>query len=440
MKNMVLCLGVLLVMFNGIAFGGGSQEGLYGQEGQGGQEGLDGQELQGQVLQGQELPRLAVVEFDTNINIPKVNQDSVTVRNLVESQMVAAQKYQVITRTDIDRLLENQQIQVSNISSPENIRKLQLQNISYIVTGSVNAMDNDYLITVKLLDVSTGRFGHSADAFMASGSRDLYNGVTQLVRSFTAGMTSRDGQMAQAGSQRPGSGAGGVSAAGIGIEVSTVFAGTLYFQGEEIATLWGNDVYTIPIERPGLYKIRMVFANGGEISRDVTISSRGIVKEAFSYGVGSPGPGGGIVFYDKGSSGDGWRYLEAAPASAEFRAEWGAYEKNVSGTSTGVGTGKRNTQVIVEYLRQIGECGKAAQLCDSFVMNGYDDWFLPSKDEINLMYQNLKRKGLGNFSNTWYWSSSRYDNKYSWVQYFSAGSQDYTIKDGTYSVRCVRAF
>jgi TolB-like protein len=148
-------------------------------------------------LQGQTLPRLAVVDFDTNINIPKVNQAAVTVRNLVESQLVATRQYQVITRTDIDRLLANQQIQVSSIASSENIRKLQLQNISYIVTGSVNAMDNDYLITVKMLDVSTGQFSHSADTFTGSEARDLYNGVTQLVSSFAAGMTSRDGQVAQ---------------------------------------------------------------------------------------------------------------------------------------------------------------------------------------------------------------------------------------------------
>jgi hypothetical protein len=111
--------------------------------------------------------------------------------------MVATGKYQVITRTDIDRLLANQQIQVSSISSAENIRKLQLQNISYIVTGSVDAMGNDYAVTLRILDVSSGRFGHSANAFMASGSRDLYNGVTQLVNSFAAGMTSQGGQVAQ---------------------------------------------------------------------------------------------------------------------------------------------------------------------------------------------------------------------------------------------------
>ncbi|MDR3343780.1 MAG: hypothetical protein LBT14_13575, partial [Treponema sp.] len=122
------------------------------------------------------LPRLAVVEFNANISNEKTKADTVTVRNLVESQMISTGKYQIITRDEIDKLLVNQQIQVSSISSAENIKKLQLQNVSYIVTGSVDAMDASYAITVKILDVSTGRFSHSADAFMGGDASALYTG------------------------------------------------------------------------------------------------------------------------------------------------------------------------------------------------------------------------------------------------------------------------
>ncbi|MDR3343779.1 MAG: CsgG/HfaB family protein, partial [Treponema sp.] len=122
------------------------------------------------------LPRLAVVEFNTNISNEKIKADAITVRNVVESQMVANGKYQIITRDEIDKLLTNQRIQVSSISSAENIKKLQLQNVSYIVTGSVDAMDASYAITVKILDVSTGRFSHSADAFMGGDASALYTG------------------------------------------------------------------------------------------------------------------------------------------------------------------------------------------------------------------------------------------------------------------------
>jgi hypothetical protein len=62
--------------------------------------------------------------------------------------------------------------------------------------------------------------------------------------------------------------------------------------------------------------------------------------------------------------------------------------------------------VFVAALKVKGEIGKAARLCEAFTNNGYKDWFLPSQDELKLMYKNLNEKGLGSFINDWYWSSS----------------------------------
>ncbi|MDR0706732.1 MAG: DUF1566 domain-containing protein [Treponema sp.] len=306
----------------------------------------------------QGLPRLAVVAFTTNVSTDKTRVDAVTVRNLVESRMVSSGKYQVISREEIDALLENQRIQVSGISSKENIVKLQLQNISYIVTGSVNAMGGDYAVTVKMLDVPTGQFSHSADEFMGGSSREMFNGVSTLVSKFVAGMGSAEGRVVQV---EPSKGGG---------------------------------------------------------------------KE---YKIGDFGPAGGIVFYDKGVFSNGWRYLEAVPAETEFTAQWGAYGRDVAGTGTIVGSGKRNTQLIVERLRQLGESGRAAQLCAGLDFDGYKDWFLPSKDELNLMYQNLN-------SNDWYWSSSQSNTYYAWAQNFSSGYQYHYYKNLTYSVRAARSF
>jgi hypothetical protein len=174
------------------------------------------------------------------------------------------------------------------------------------------------------------------------------------------------------------------------------------------------------------------------------VETDGNAKNDNELKVGGKGPTGGIVFYDKGTNTNGWRYLEAAPVETEFKAEWGAYEKNVKGTDTALGTGKQNTQIIVDYLRHIGESGKAAQLCDSLSINGYNDWHLPSKEELNLMYKNLKQKNWSGFSNDWYWSSSQYNSEYSQAQRFGDGSQythDYNgNKDYVFSARAVRIF
>ena len=158
-----------------------------------------------------------------------------------------------------------------------------------------------------------------------------------------------------------------------------------------------------------------------------------------TYKIGDTGPAGGIVFYDRGFIEDGWRYLEAAPAGKEFTAKWDPSESNVAGTETKVGSGKRNTELIVTAL---GENGKAAYLCANLNFNGYKDWFLPSKDELALMYNSLVRIGLGGFSTSDYWSSSQSGSSkfIAWGQIFSDGTQDYYYKVRTCSVRAVRAF
>jgi hypothetical protein len=166
------------------------------------------------------------------------------------------------------------------------------------------------------------------------------------------------------------------------------------------------------------------------------------------YKIGDTGPAGGIVFYDKGSFSDGWRYLEAASRDAGT-AKWSKGESPLSRTSTEVGAGKANTVLIERYLRENGESECAAQLCRSYSQGEYSDWFLPSKDELNLMYKNLELKGLGEFSVGWYWSSSQSNSDGAWCQRFSDGNQQseasrygnyFANKWLSYSVRAIRQF
>lgn len=161
-----------------------------------------------------------------------------------------------------------------------------------------------------------------------------------------------------------------------------------------------------------------------------------------TYKIGDAGPAGGIVFYDKGEFSEGWRYLEAAPASMEFYAQWGTSGILVGGTGTAVGTGKLNTQFIIDALKRTGESGRAAQLCAALDINGFKDWFLPSRDEHELMYQNLYLKGLGNFRINWYWSSSETNATGAWSHGTAEdGLWHNTTKTSTLvHVRAIRAF
>ena len=80
------------------------------------------------------------------------------------------------------------------------------------------------------------------------------------------------------------------------------------------------------------------------------------------------------------------------------------------------------------------------QLCDALAYDGYTDWFLPSKDELNLMYANLHKAGLGGFSDAGYWSSSEYYAYDAWWQRFYNGYQIYIRKSSGYYKRAARAF
>jgi len=71
------------------------------------------------------------------------------------------------------------------------------------------------------------------------------------------------------------------------------------------------------------------------------------------------------------------------------------------------------------------------------VLNGYSDWFLPSKDELNMLYQN--RNLIGNFTNNHYWSSSEYDYYAAYFLSFNGGGGD-AGKGDSFRVRAVRAF
>jgi hypothetical protein len=159
-----------------------------------------------------------------------------------------------------------------------------------------------------------------------------------------------------------------------------------------------------------------------------------------SCAVGDTGPGGGVVFYDAGSTQSWGRYLEAAPVATEVDRTWatGANQSaDVTGADgTAIGTGAANT---LEIVNQTGneDATSAAVYCDSLSYGGFTDWFLPSKDELNEMY--IQRTAIGGLSST-YWSSSERRPTTAWYQDFGTGNQDFDWKYYAFYVRPVRAF
>lgn len=152
---------------------------------------------------------------------------------------------------------------------------------------------------------------------------------------------------------------------------------------------------------------------------------------------------GGLIFYIDGTGEHG---LVAAPKDLTDSAGIKWYNGSYIGTgatATAVGTGAANTDKIIKVQ---GAGNYAAQLAANLVSGGYDDWFLPSWDELNLMYKNIGQgaaaplTNVGGFAVGYYWSSSEVNSYDAWGQYFGGGFQDHYYKAADILVRAVRAF
>jgi len=145
---------------------------------------------------------------------------------------------------------------------------------------------------------------------------------------------------------------------------------------------------------------------------------------------------GGIIFYIDGT---GIHGLVCAESDQSTGAEWGCFGTTIPGADgTAVGTGAQNT---IDIEAGCTDPGTAADICANLSLNGYDDWFLPSKDELNLIYSNLYLAGLGGLSYSRYWSSTEENFNQAWCQFLQYGTQSpYAKITWLFRVRAVRAF
>ena len=158
------------------------------------------------------------------------------------------------------------------------------------------------------------------------------------------------------------------------------------------------------------------------------------------------GPAGGWIVYDKGEYSDGWRYLEIAPYDLEVVDGVPTLKDNSSyflegfimgyckdpdsgevvlcGTESGIGTGYENTQKLYAAMGDAAFVSLdsdettdqyAARLVSILEYNGFDDWFIPSRDEWECVRHAIGIYGIGNLSNgenpNWsitYWGSTEY--------------------------------
>lgn len=151
--------------------------------------------------------------------------------------------------------------------------------------------------------------------------------------------------------------------------------------------------------------------------------------------------GGGIVAYilqvgDPGYVAGEVHGLIAAPSDQLTDADWGCSGINLPGANNAdIGGGNQNTLDITTNCLVFGI---AAQVCISLALNGYTDWYLPSKSELNKLY--LNRAVIGGFDDFFYWSSNEGDPTYAWSQLFLDGTQTISLKTDISHVRAIRSF
>jgi phosphodiesterase/alkaline phosphatase D-like protein len=174
------------------------------------------------------------------------------------------------------------------------------------------------------------------------------------------------------------------------------------------------------------FRIKAVNILGTSYSTDMQFTAAYTIGENIN---------GGLVFYIDGTGQHG---LVCAPTDQGY-VWWGMQMTIAGADGTAVGTGNQNT---IDIVNAGFSDGHPARICYDLVLNGFSDWFLPSKDELGLMYTNLKANGLGGFTDGGYWSSSEYNNSNgAWMQdFYHSGQQSATDKGNLNYFRAVRAF
>jgi hypothetical protein len=133
---------------------------------------------------------------------------------------------------------------------------------------------------------------------------------------------------------------------------------------------------------------------------------------ASSYQIGDIGPGGGIVFITPDTAGNTTgNYFEAAPGlwnngNADPAVWWSipTYAETVSlAYDEVIGTGYQNT---LDIIAQGNTPNTAASICRAYTNKGFNDWFLPSKNELIEMGNNYRVIPNIDSPSDMYWTST----------------------------------
>jgi len=174
-------------------------------------------------------------------------------------------------------------------------------------------------------------------------------------------------------------------------------------------------------------------------------------KNAKTYKVGDFAQGG-IVFWVDATGQHG---LVCAKQDQSSGVKWrgGGTVYNTMARGDGPYAGKMNTSIIISVHAAKNDFDShAASICNELQINeeeiSYGDWYLPSRHELNLMFQNrtainntATAHGGSGFASAWYWSSTEHDSANARIQSLGNGNTSSSDKgNASFYVRAIRAF
>jgi len=381
-----------------------------------------------------------------NVQSP-TTQFSDYVLTYLESILVNNGKLIVVDRANLDKIRQEQGFQLSGEVSEESAKAIgKMIGAGAIITGTLINIGDSYRLTLKAINVETATVAASYPADIAKSER-----VQALLAS---------------GNSTPASGTNiitivnntGSAINRIGLfPMGTKDYDSYLFTLDENINNNVSERYSLPpTDSTKKYNLIVLSTDGNAyLKENISIKSNFTVTfsqsdkialsaktstTSSSYKIGDIGPAGGIIFYDKGNNVGGWRYLEAAPANTEKEVLGPPRWITVVGRRPG--DGKENTNIFIKDFEQKGGgINTAPWLCNALNVNGFNDWYLPSADELLHIYNNLYSKGIGGFKSTNYWSSN-YDNMGLIYVNFSNGEERgaYDYKSYKYRVRAIRQF
>ena len=351
------------------------------------------------ILTAQEVkkkPTIVVIPFETR---DVDANDAEALFDTFTNKIVDSGKFKVVDRSKVNEIKKQHEFQNSDWSNDEKVAKLgNALNASLVVVGKIQPFQKQMKAYFRILDINTMEIVSTAEGLF-SDILDLFNKTPEVVKKLT---------------------------------------------GEIKSISMSSNITTSKTE-------------SSSVSTNVSASS----TNGKTYNIGDDGPGGGIIFYYSEAGFDVYEidgstkkchYLEVSKFDLG-KISWCSQKGlanccNITTTLTKLGSGKINTFKIIKSSHKSGTITKencAALACHSYstATTKAGDWFLPSRDELNLLYKNLgERVLLSNTTNgNRYWSSSQRDKTdHAWYQSFSDGYQFGNLKLKLVSVRAVRAF